>query len=126
MASMRSLAPILAASAMLLVQMLIPARGEGLFVEEVTFLTPPYLQNLKTDGIVIMTETDERVILEVVYGESEEYGSKAMMERVASGGGTWFHRALLLGTDTRDGVSLCSAVSGRRTPNGPCAFPHGT
>jgi len=97
MASMRSLAPILAASAMLLVQMLIPARGEGLFVEEVTFLTPPYLQNLKTDGIVIMTETDERVILEVVYGESEEYGSKAMMERVASGGGTWFHRALLLG-----------------------------
>ena len=82
---------------MLIAQLLTSALGEGLFIEEVTFLTPPYLQNLKTDGIVIMTETDERVILELVYGVSKGYGSKTKMERVASGGGTWFHRAELSG-----------------------------
>jgi hypothetical protein len=77
--------------------MLCPVVGEGLFISDVTFLTPPYLQNLRTDGIVIMTETDENVPLEVVYGRTEDYGSQATMERVASGGGSWFHRVPLTG-----------------------------
>ncbi len=70
----------------------------GLFGgDEVTLLTPPYLQNVRTDGIVIMTETAQEVVLEVVYGETEAMGSSALMERVASGGGTWFQRAVLTG-----------------------------
>jgi len=66
-------------------------------VPVVTFLTPPYLQNLRTDGIVIMTETAEDLALVVSYGETEGFGSTEPMTRVASGGGTWFHRALLTG-----------------------------
>ena len=77
--------------------MLCSAVGEGLFTSDVTFLTPPYLQNVRTDGIVIMTETDENVPLEVVYGKTEDFGSRANMDRVASGGGTWFHRVVLSG-----------------------------
>lgn len=72
------------------------ALGEGgLFVREVTLLTPPYLQNVRTDGIVIMAESAENVALEVVYGRTEAFGSKVSMTRVASGGGTWFQRAVL-------------------------------
>ena len=63
----------------------------------VTFRTPPYLQNVRTDGIVIMTETAENAELTVAYGESLSLGEKTTMTRVSSGGGTWFHRAVLTG-----------------------------
>ncbi len=71
------------------------AAGDTLFIRDVTFLTPPYLQNVRADGIVIMTETKENVPLEVVYGRTEAFGFTTSMEKVASGGRTWFHRALL-------------------------------
>ncbi|MFN0127501.1 MAG: metallophosphoesterase [Verrucomicrobiales bacterium] len=58
-----------------------------------TFRTPPYLQNVRTDGIVIMTETTQNVPLAVAYGESLSLGTSVPMTRVASGGGSWFHRA---------------------------------
>jgi hypothetical protein len=63
----------------------------------VTFRTPPYLQNVRTDGIVIMTETAENAMLAVAYGESLSLGASVPMTRVASGGNTWFHRAVLTG-----------------------------
>ena len=80
-----------------LVMALWRADGETLFTTEVTFLTPPYLQNVSTDSIVIMTEAKQKVPLEVVYGRTEQFSLTAPMERVASGGGTWFYRALLAG-----------------------------
>ncbi|MGI9244835.1 MAG: PKD domain-containing protein, partial [Verrucomicrobiales bacterium] len=63
----------------------------------VTILTPPYLQNVRTDGIVIMTETAEDLTLEVDFGLTHALGTAVTMTRVASGGGTWFHRAVLTG-----------------------------
>lgn len=62
-----------------------------------TLLTPPYLQNLRTDGIVIMTETKENAALAVAFGESPALGTSVPMTRVASGGNSWFHRAVLTG-----------------------------
>ena len=82
-----------------LLLLLCVGNAETLFLREVTFLTPPYLQNVRTDGIVIMTESAEKVPLEVVYGKTEEFGSEAAMERVASGGGAWFHRVQLAGLE---------------------------
>lgn len=63
----------------------------------VTFATPPYLQNVRTDGIVIMFETDQGVPLAVDFGFDDNYGTTVATSRVASGGGTWFHRAVLTG-----------------------------
>ena len=75
------------------------ALGEGLFIDELTFLTPPYLQNVQTDSIVIMTEVKERAPLEVVYGETEAFGLSATMESVDSKGRSYFYRALLTGLE---------------------------
>ena len=63
----------------------------------VTFATPPYLQNVRTNGIVVMCETAEDVPLHLEYGLDPSYGSSLSASRVASGGGTWFHRAILTG-----------------------------
>lgn len=63
----------------------------------ISVLTPPYLQNVRTDGIVIMCETGEDVTLELEFGPDPHYGVTVVAERVASGGGTWFHRAILTG-----------------------------
>ncbi len=63
----------------------------------VTILTPPYLQNVRTDGIVIMVETAENTGLAVSYGETLSLGQTEPMTRTASGGGTWFQRAVLTG-----------------------------
>lgn len=63
----------------------------------ITLVTPPYLQNVRTNGIVIMCESQVNVPLEVEFGADETYGQSVAMTRVSSGGGTWFHRALLNG-----------------------------
>ena len=44
-----------------------------------------------------MTETAQNAPLAVEYGGSIAYGTSQPMNRVASGGGTWFHRAVLTG-----------------------------
>jgi phosphodiesterase/alkaline phosphatase D-like protein len=62
-----------------------------------TIATPPYLQNVRPDGIVIMCETVESAPLAVEYGADPGYGESVAAESVASGGGTWFHRAVLTG-----------------------------
>lgn len=63
----------------------------------ITLRTPPYLQNVRTDSIVIMTESAENAALAVAWGESLSLGHSTPMTRVSSGGGTWFHRAPLTG-----------------------------
>jgi hypothetical protein len=64
---------------------------------QVTFATPPYLQNASTDRIVVMCESVENLQLGVAYGTNETYGTVRPMTRQASGGGTQFQRALLDG-----------------------------
>lgn len=63
----------------------------------VILVTPPYLQNVRTNGIVIMCESQVDAPLEVEFGPDPAYGQIVPMMRVSSGGGTWFHRALLNG-----------------------------
>ncbi len=63
----------------------------------VKLVTPPYLQNVRTNGIVIMCESQVDAPLEVEFGSDDTYGQSVAMTRVSSGGGTWFHRALLDG-----------------------------
>lgn len=63
----------------------------------VDFATPPYLQNMGTDHMVVMFETAQDLPLKVEYGTSTAYGTNVTTSRVASGGGTWFHRAFITG-----------------------------
>lgn len=65
----------------------------------VTFRTPPYLQNVRTDGMVIMAETAQNATLSVAYGDSISLGQSVPMTRVSSGANTWFQRAVLTGLE---------------------------
>jgi hypothetical protein len=65
--------------------------------QQVTFATPPYLQNVSTNRMVVMCESVENLQLGVEYGTNLSYGAVEPMTRLASGGGTQFQRALLTG-----------------------------
>ena len=64
---------------------------------QVTFATPPYLQNVSTNHMVVMCESVEDLQLGVEYGPNQDYGAIEPMTRRASGGSTQFQRALLTG-----------------------------
>ena len=100
---------------------------------QVTFATPAYLQNVGTDHIVVMCESAEDLPLTVEYGTNQSYGALAAMSRQASGGGTFFQRALLTGlqpettyqyrlvySPTRDGVTTNRSF--RTAPSGEADF----
>ena len=65
--------------------------------DTVTFITPPYLQNLSPTGMVIMCETGADTPLRVEYGATASYGAWVDASRESSGNGTWFQRALFTG-----------------------------
>lgn len=64
---------------------------------QVTFSTPCYLQNMSASGMVVMAEVVQDVALKLQYGSTTNYGSEAPFSSVASGGGTYFMRAVLEG-----------------------------
>jgi len=64
---------------------------------QVTFSTPPYLQNMSETSMVVMCELTEDVPLMLQFGTNDTYGESVPMESVASGGGTYFLRAVLTG-----------------------------
>jgi hypothetical protein len=64
---------------------------------QVTFATPPYLQNVSTNHMVVMCESVEDLQLGVEYGTNQDYGTIEPMTRQSSGGSTQFQRALLTG-----------------------------
>jgi len=94
----------------------------------ITFRTPPYLQNMSRTSMVVMAEIEEDLPLVVQYGHTEAFGSAVAMESVASGGGSFFYRAVLTGlaagttyhfrlaTPTGDGVA--SPATFRTAPAG--------
>jgi hypothetical protein len=98
----------------------------------VTFRTPPYLQNVRTDGIVIMTETSQNTPLAIEYGLTTAYGASVAMTRGASGGSTWFHRAVLTGLSpggeyyyrvtAADGTPLTAPAHFHTAPEGEVDF----
>ena len=61
----------------------------------VILVTPPYLQNVRPDGIVIMTESIQDVPLSVHLDRHEQPSRDIDMKRTPSSGGTFFHRALI-------------------------------
>jgi len=52
---------------------------------QLTMLTPPYLQNMETDRMVVMAEFEEQTQLAVEYGLTAELGMSVLMTSVASG-----------------------------------------
>ncbi len=68
--------------------------------QDIKMITPPYLQNMMPDSIVIMCETDIDTQLEVHFGTTTDYGRIVPTEREPSGGDTWIHRALLVGLES--------------------------
>lgn len=67
------------------------------------FLTPPYLQNVKTTGITILWELQDAVEAEVAYGTSTAYNATATAETLDSGANTTIYRAVL--TDLEPGAT---------------------
>ncbi|MBN1421575.1 MAG: metallophosphoesterase [Planctomycetes bacterium] len=63
----------------------------------VRFLTEPYFQNVRTDGIAVMWELDAYVTAEAEYGPGDGYGLRAACEIADSGSGSWIYRASLDG-----------------------------
>jgi len=61
----------------------------------VELLTPPYLQNVKPDGITIMWECDVALGAEVRYGSGPALDGVQTATVVASGAGTHIYRAVL-------------------------------
>ncbi|MES2706707.1 MAG: metallophosphoesterase [Verrucomicrobiota bacterium] len=68
----------------------------------VTIVTPPYLQNARTTGMVVMCEIKENLPVSLHYGTTPAYGKEAVFTSEASGGGTRFYRAVL--TDLTPGT----------------------
>ena len=97
-------------------------------VAQVTFSTPPYLQNMSTTGMVVMAEVVENVPLKVAYGTSEALGFSADMTPTASGGGTYYHRGIITGLApgttyhyviaAEDGTPLTADATFRTAPAG--------
>ncbi len=61
------------------------------------FLTNPFLQNVKTEGISIMWETDSHETAFVEYGLTAAYGSSQSATRVDSGSGSSIYTAVIAG-----------------------------
>jgi hypothetical protein len=61
------------------------------------FVTPPFLQNVKTDGITVMWESEASETATVEYGLDTGYGDNSTAVSVDSANQTWIHTAVLSG-----------------------------
>jgi len=62
-------------------------------------VTPPYLQNMATDRMVVMAEFEQNVPLLVHFGPTPRLGSRMPMQTTPSGGDTFFYRGTLTGLE---------------------------
>jgi hypothetical protein len=102
---------------------------------QITFSTPPYLQNMSTTTMVVMAELVENTPLALQYGPNTNYGGSVAMESVASGGNTFFLRVVLtnLQPDTtyhyrltsETGDPVTNDATFRTTPSGWIDFSFG-
>jgi len=63
----------------------------------VEFLTPPYLQNVKVDGMTILWECDLGAVASVDYGLDTTFGASQSATMIESGAGTRIYQAVLSG-----------------------------
>jgi len=80
------------------------------------FLTAPYLQNVKTDGITIMWETVDNEDCYVEYGLDSSYGDAEGCTGVVSGGDTIVYKSRLSGLSAGTTYHY-RVVAGRRFSN---------
>ena len=74
---------------------------------DITILTPPYLQNMDTDRMVVMVEVEEEVALAIEYGPTPALGQMVTTTSVASGRPatseftteSYFHRGTITGLE---------------------------
>ena len=84
----------------------------------VEFLTPPYLQNVRTNGLTIMWELDVPVDGEVEYGIAPDFGDRAVASHAPSGAGTEIYRCQLAGLAAGTTHQFRIRVGGREGPGG--------
>ncbi len=60
-------------------------------------LTLPYLQNVKTDGVTLMWETDRLVVDTVEFGATTAYGTAQVSVPASTAAGTVVHKAVVTG-----------------------------
>jgi len=94
-------------------------------------LTPPYLQNVRADGITVMWETKEGHAGAVEFGTSRAFSESAEAATHDSGGGTTVYTAVLngLAADTSyqyrvllDGEAVTAPRDFRTAPDGDAPF----
>lgn len=90
-----------------------PGGGEVNF-SPLTFLTAPYLQNVKTNGITIMWEMSSQNNCQLHYGTSSSYGNVANITTMSSGAGTYIYKAVLNGLSSQS-VYHYAIVSGKKS-----------
>ncbi|HNQ90476.1 MAG TPA: metallophosphoesterase [Verrucomicrobiota bacterium] len=83
----------------------------------VNALTPPFLQNVTTDGITIMWELDAAAAAEVEYGFTPEYGSRQTAAVTDSGAGTLIYRARLSGLEPGSTYHYRTVLEGTPGPD---------
>jgi hypothetical protein len=84
----------------------------------IEFITPPYLQNVKIDGITIMWELDYPVQAEVEFGTGTAYGSRAACTWAASEAGTQIYKCVLTGLEPGTAYRYRIWAGGREGPSG--------
>jgi hypothetical protein len=84
----------------------------------VEFLTPPYLQNVRTNGLTIMWELDTPVDGAVDYGIAPDFGQRAVASHAPSGAGTEIYRCPLAGLAPGTTYQFRTWVGGREGPAG--------
>ena len=81
-------------------------------------LTPPYLQNVTTNGITVMWELDATLNASVEYGLDSTYGTSVTATAENSGGGTVIYRCRLTGLSPGTDYSYRTRFDGALGPAG--------
>ena len=98
------------------------------------YLTLPYLQNVKTDGITIMFELDAQPSATVEYGTTAEYGKIEMTKAIDSGFSSRIYKCVLTGLRAgttyhyrvvQDGTDFTGDRTFTTAPDTPVPFSFG-
>ncbi len=90
---------------------------------KLTYLTNPWLQNMAPDRMVVMAETAEPAGLILQYGSAPEaLGMTVDCESTPTGGGGFFHRALVTGLSAASVVHFRFASRCGRPASDPGSF----
>lgn len=108
------------------------ASGPGPKADGELFITPPYLQNVRPDGITIMWESSQKAAAFLDYGEAEPFGGHARSKAAGSGHGTHIHKCVLNGLSPGTVYKYRVTLKGHAgspergsfmtAPGGPAAF----